>query len=78
MASPAGNTHRETLFDVVSLAGFLGISDRRVRQLAAQHDLGRKYGKSGMWLFDDNDVAIMRLHVERAGWHKRRKHIKVC
>lgn len=37
----------------------LGISERRVRQLAKSRDLGRE-GKGGIWLFSTSDIENMK------------------
>jgi hypothetical protein len=59
--------------DSTALALRLGVTPRRIRQLAAQHGLGRQVGGSRVWVFSDEDEAIMRMHIERAGWRIHRK-----
>lgn len=57
------------LMDVPAAAEFLGVSPRRVRQLALSRNLGWQVSR-GTWLFRPDDLAIMQ--ERRVGRPKRK------
>lgn len=47
------------IYDTAEVAEKLGVSKRRVRQLAASRKLGKKKGSG--WIFTDSDVKKMSV-----------------
>lgn len=46
-------------------ADLLGVADSRVRQLAAELKIGKRFGRA--WQFSDRDIAKMRARGTRPG-----------
>lgn len=61
------------LIDAVSLAESIGITPRRVRQIASSLELGQKYGRSGLWLFSYEDADRIRSYVVETNWRNTRR-----
>jgi hypothetical protein len=52
--------HTEKLYTAKEIAPLVGTSEKRIRILAKQRNVGQKIGKWGMWVFIESDIQKLK------------------